>query len=212
LIYDPLPRDFYARETTDVAKELLGKILVRRLPGNALLQGRIVEVEAYRGEDDPASHAHRGLTRRNAVMFQQVGLAYVYFIYGNHYCLNATARCESENAGAVLLRALEPIKGIQRMVQNRGLLKKGSVPKPTPRNSIPRLLTNGPGKLTEAMKINWKLNGTDLTSSRSELLITRDPDHTEPVDIESTKRIGVSAGRTRRWRFYMNGNEFISRP
>jgi DNA-3-methyladenine glycosylase len=210
--YNALPREFYATETIDVAKELLGKILVRRLPRRVLLEGRIVEVEAYRGTDDPASHAYRGVTERNRVMFHQVGLAYIYFIYGNHYCLNATAKSKSEKAGAVLLRALQPVKGTTRMMRNRGLSKKKLVTgiereaTPTP------LLTNGPGKLTEAMQITGKLNGIDMTDSVSELIIREDLECSSEIETVSAKRIGISEGKDKPWRFYIKNNRFVSKP
>ena len=210
--YSPLPRDFYAAETTCVAKALLGKILVRRLPRNAFLEGRIVEVEAYRGEDDPASHAYRGPSHRNAVMFQRVGLAYVYFIYGNHYCLNATARSESEMAGAVLIRALEPVKGIARMARNRDLLKKGSANGSAQNTRLSHLIANGPGKLAQAMEITVKLNGLDMTNPRSELFIIERSEGDSQVCLESSSRMGVTLGRDKPWRFYVRGNEFLSKP
>jgi DNA-3-methyladenine glycosylase len=204
-----LPLEFYSRETVDVAKELLGKTLVRRVCKGALLEGRIVEVEAYRGRDDPASHAYRGQTERNKVMFERVGLAYIYFIYGNHYCLNVTAREESEQAGAILLRALEPIKGLKYMLRNRSpkderSLRRGEVPPP------PRL-TNGPGKLTKAMQVTGKLNGSDMTDFASSLFIANHSEDADDLKIVSAPRIGIKVGKDRLWRFYIGNNRFVSR-
>jgi DNA-3-methyladenine glycosylase len=144
-------------------------------------------------------------------MFQQVGLAYVYFIYGNHYCLNATARGESAKAGAVLLRALQPLKGIPRMTWSRGLLRERVASRSAQETSPSRLLTNGPGKLAEALEITRRLNGLDLTVPESELLIREDAECTTVLNVESAPRIGVSSGKDRQWRFYLRGNEFVSR-
>lgn len=175
------------------------------------MEGRIVEVEAYSGENDPASHAYRGPTKRNSVMFQQVGLAYVYFIYGNHFCLNATARSESEKAGAVLLRALEPITGIEKMTRNR-LFSKDKSTNRVERESMPLTqLANGPGKLAKAMLVTGKLNGMDLTNPTSILYIREDHEYIPELEVVATKRIGISAGEERHWRFYVRGSVFVSR-
>src|SRR5689334_10561585 len=131
----PLPRSFFARPPRRVARELLGKVLVRQDSGT-LLSARIVEVEAYLGEKDAAAHAAAGQTLRNAVLFGPPGHAYVYFIYGNHYCLNVS--CEAEgSAGCVLFRALEPLTGIEAMARARGITVQG------PRDLTK--LTSGPG-------------------------------------------------------------------
>jgi len=134
-----LPRSFYARNTVKVAKDLLGKTLVRKT-GGKIISGIITETEAYRHADDPASHAFGGLTDRNKVMFGHVGIAYVYFTYGMHYCVNAVARSDSYDAGAVLIRSISPKLGINEMIKNRKI------------KSITNL-TNGPAKLTQAMQI-----------------------------------------------------------
>lgn len=131
-----LTRDFYVRDTVRVARELLGTRLVR-VKGRSRMVGRIVEVEAYRGSDDPASHAFRGLTPRNEPMFGEPGHAYIYFTYGNHYCLNVTAK-KSGTPGAVLIRALAPLRGLETMRQLRPAVSDIE-------------LTNGPGKLTKAL-------------------------------------------------------------
>ena len=148
------PREFYARGTVKVAKGLLGKRLVR-VRGKNRMVGRIVEVEAYRGFDDPASHAFRGLTPRNAPMFGEAGHAYVYFTYGNHYCLNITTQ-DVGTPGAVLIRAIEPLEGLGTMRRLR--------PKVPDSN-----LANGPGKLTKALGIDMSLNKIDMTKLRATL-------------------------------------------
>jgi len=190
----PLPRGFYTRETLTVAEELLGKKLVR-YTNNTRLVGKIVEVEAYRGSDDPGSHAYRGMTPRNRLMFRKGGFAYVYFTYGMHYCFNVVT--ERQNApGAVLVRALEPLNGIETMRRNRG-------------NKNLLNLTNGPAKLTEAMNITKKQNGLDLTRSK-ELLIC-EPNVKENFEIVTTKRIGIKVGVDKLWRFCIKDNKFVSR-
>jgi DNA-3-methyladenine glycosylase len=205
-----LPIEFYSRETVDVAKDLLGKSLVRHVRKSVVLEGRIVEVEAYRGRDDPASHAYRGQTERNKIMFERVGLAYIYFIYGNHYCLNVTARRESEQAGAVLLRAIEPIRGIKCMLRNRGE-KEERAPRRGEKVAPPLHLANGPGKLTEAMQITRKLDGADMTDCDSALFIGEHAEGADDLQIVSTPRIGINLGKDRLWRFYIRDNRFISR-
>src|SRR5271155_1980874 len=139
----PLNRAFFARNPRRVARELLGKVLVRN-SGKLHLAARIVEVEAYLGENDPAAHAAAGNTARNSVLFGPPGHAYVYFIYGNHYCLNVS--CEREGkAGSVLFRALEPLLGIEEMARSRNI----ALQKP---HDLPRL-TSGPGRLAEAFAV-----------------------------------------------------------
>src|SRR3954453_6093943 len=154
-----LSRRFFARDAKTVARALLGKVVVRR-NGRKVLAGRIVETEAYLGVEDPAAHAYSGRTPRNEVLFGPPGHAYVYFIYGNHYCLNFS--CEPEGkAGCVLIRALEPLQGIEQMVRLRGL--KFDEP-PTAFKDL-RLLTSGPGRLCQAMAITRaRDNGKDVCS------------------------------------------------
>jgi DNA-3-methyladenine glycosylase len=189
-----LPRRFYTRNTLTVAEKLLGKHLVRYTRGSEMV-GRIVEVEAYGGSGDPGSHACRGMTPRNQLMFRKGGFAYVYFVYGKHYCFNVVT--EKQNVpGAVLIRALEPIKGIEPMKKNRRA-----------RNVLN--LTNGPGKLAEAMNITGKQNGLDLTKSK-ELFICK-PEEKERFEVVSTKRIGIKVGVDKPWRLYIKNNMFISR-
>ena len=189
-----LPSSFYTCDTLTVARELLAKRLVRRIEESELV-GRIVEVEAYGGADDPASHAYRGMTPRNQVMFGKGGFAYVYFTYGKHYCLNVTTEKEGV-PGAVLIRALQPVSGIEMMRRNR-------------RRKRLRYLTNGPGKLTEAMGITKRQNGLDLTKG-GELFI-REPQVEEDFEEVSTGRVGIRVGVEKPWRFYIKSNSFISR-
>src|SRR6266568_763871 len=147
-----LPRTFYEREPSEVAPALLGKLLIRKLR-KKILVGRIVEVEAYLGNADPAAHAYAGMTARNAVLFGPAGHAYVYFIYGMYYCLNFS--CEPKGmAGCVLLRAIEPISGLEEMARLRRVPLKGA----------PGRLTGGPGKLCQALDITRSaINGVDVT-------------------------------------------------
>lgn len=182
-----LPREFYARETVKVAKELLGKNLVRK-KGNEIISGIIIETEAYRYKDDPASHAFRGMTERNKAMFGQVGRAYVYFTYGMYYCVNAVARSEDMLAGAVLIRALKPVKGVSIMKKNRKTTNLTN-------------LTNGPAKLTQALKINKMQYGVDL-SKKNELFITEGLNLRKKILV--CKRIGIKNGIDKLWNFKIN--------
>jgi len=190
----PLPRSFYDKGTVTVARKLLGKRLVR-VRGRVELIGRIVEVEAYRGRDDPASHAYRGKTPRNMLMFGEPGYAYIYFTYGNHYCLNVTTQRPGV-AGAVLIRAVEPLNGLSLMRR----LRPG----------VPDLqLTNGPGKLTKAFAIDKLLNEIDLT--RLGHLFIGQPRSESTFVIERSPRIGITLGNERLWRFYIKSNPYVSR-
>lgn len=195
----PLPRAFFARNPRRVARELLGKVLVRD-DGKLRLAARIVEVEAYLGENDPASHSAAGNTARTAVLFGPPGYAYVYFIYGNHYCLNVS--CEPEGkAGGVLFRGLEPLAGIEEMARARDIELHG------PRD-LPRL-TSGPGRLAEAFGITRaRDNGSDLTSPKSGLWIGDDGFPAGKIEI--TPRIGISKAADRRLRYILAGNPFVS--
>jgi DNA-3-methyladenine glycosylase len=195
----PLDRAFFARPPRRVARELLGKVLVRELP-QARLEARIVEVEAYLGERDPASHAAPGLTPRNAIMFGPAGFAYVYFIYGMHYCLNVS--CQREGlAGAVLFRALEPLVGMEEMARARKISLHGEADL--------RKLTSGPGRLAEAFGITRQRdNGCDLTSPASGLWIGDDGFRARNVLI--TPRIGITKAAEERLRYILGGNRFVS--
>ena len=188
-----LPRSFYLRPTLTVAKDLLGKTLVRKI-GKKILAGKIVEVEAYLGEKDPASHAFRGKTKRNEVMFRKGGHLYVYFTYGMHFCANVVT--EGDGIGhAVLLRAVEPVHGIEEMQRMRGGKGAGMN------------VTDGPAKLCEAFDIARDQNGTDLLGK--EIFIA----HGEKIPkskIASSRRIGIRKGVEKRWRFFIKNNGYVS--
>lgn len=193
-----LPRGFYLHPPDIVARQLLGKLLVRRYEGRRLV-GRIVELEAYFGLDDPAAHAFVGKTARNAVLFGPPGFAYVYFIYGMHFCLNIS--CEPEgHAGSLLLRALEPVEGIETMARLRGLAPDAN----------PRLLASGPGRLCQALGITREThNGIDVTSARSGLHV--EDDGFVPGEIAASPRVGITKAAERPLRFLLAGNRFVSR-
>src|SRR5437588_6723967 len=167
-----LPQNFYARDPRIVARELLGKILIRTLSRRAKvnhISGRIVEVEVYLGEGDLAAHAAAGKTARNEVLFGPPGHAYVYFIYGVHYCLNFSCMPEG-NAGSVLLRAIEPLQGIEQMARARNI-----APERLRSISGLRLLTSGPGRLCEALDITREaFNGVELYTAKSRLKVVDD--------------------------------------
>jgi DNA-3-methyladenine glycosylase len=198
-----VPRAFYSRDPRRVARELLGKILVR--DGTPRLTARIVEVEAYLGEKDPASHSAAGNTARTSVLFGPPGHAYIYFIYGNHYCLNVS--CEpAGQAGGVLFRALEPLSGLKEMAQGRGL--EIHDPK-NPASKDLLKLTSGPGRLCEAFNITRaRDNGGDLTSSANSLWIGEDG--TRVRGIRTSPRIGVTKAVDKPWRYFLHGNPFVS--
>jgi len=195
----PLARAFFARDPRRVARELLGKILVRQ-DDSVRLTARIVELEAYLGESDPAAHAAAGRTARNAVLFGPPGYAYVYFIYGNHYCLNVS--CEREGkAGGVLFRALEPLEGVAEMARAR------DVTIASPKDLLK--LTRGPGRLSEAFGITrLRDNGGDLTSQGSGLWIGDDGYRSRQICM--TARIGITKAADRRLRYFLRGNAFVS--
>ncbi len=192
---DLVKRIFYENDTLTVARDILGKVLVRRTSED-LLMGRIVETEAYRGVDDPASHSYRGRTKRNEVMFGMPGVTYVYFTYGNHYCLNIVTE-QKEVPAALLIRALEPLAGIEVMKKNRGLSRITD-------------LTNGPGKLTKAFQIIYEHNGIDVTDPSSPIVIY-EPSENKDFNVVQTTRIGIKVATERPWRFYIRGNPYVSR-
>ena len=193
-----LPRSFFLDPPDVVARKLIGKVLVRQYEGRRLA-GRIVEVEAYFGLDDPAAHTFIGKTPRNAVLFGPPGFAYVYFIYGMHFCLNFS--CEPDGqAGGVLLRALEPLENLGRMAELRGLDPDAN----------PRLLTSGPGRLCEALGITRAThNGVDVTSRRSGLWV--EDDGFACGDLDVSPRVGIRKAADRPLRFALAGNRFVSR-
>lgn len=193
-----LPTSFYRLPTEAVARNLVGNTLVRtiRIKDEVVrLAGRIVETEAYGYDDDPASHARMGPTPRNRVMFGEVGRAYVYFTYGNHFCLNVSARSAKVKAGAILIRAIEPIEGVEMMRKFRPVEEILS-------------LTSGPAKLTQALNIRLALNGVDMTDPTSEIYIEVGK---KPENIVATPRIGISRATDREWRFVDPSSPYVSR-
>ncbi|NND86921.1 MAG: DNA-3-methyladenine glycosylase [Nitrosopumilus sp.] len=179
-----LPREFYLEDTVLVAKNLLGKRIVRKI-GRHEMSGIIVETEAYKHKGDPASHAFRNITDRNKAMFGEVGYAYVYFTYGMHYCFNVVARNTKNIAGAVLIRAITPEKGMKRMIENRNI-------------SDIKNLTNGPAKLTQALEITKEHYGVDLTKN-SKLFITDGIENDR--EIIKSSRIGIKEATEKLWNF-----------
>ena len=186
-----LPASFYDREPERVAREVLGKIIV-----HGRTAGRIVEVEAYLGLEDLAAHASRGLTNRTRVIFGPPGHAYVYLIYGMYECLNLVAEPEGK-AGCVLVRALEPVSGLERMRKRRPAARKVED------------LCSGPGKLTLAMGITRALNGAPVT--RGDLTV-RAPASSDRFEIAVSPRIGITQSADWPLRFHIAGNRFVSKP
>lgn len=190
-----IARPFYEQPTVQVARQLLGKYLVRKHPDGKSV-GRIVETEAYVGGKDLACHASRGRTARTEVMFGRAGHAYVYFIYGMYYCLNIVTEAV-DHPSAVLIRALEPVDGVDVMKARR-------------QTEVLRNLASGPGKLCQAFAIDKALNGADLT--RNVLYV--DDRGEPPPGILATPRIGVDYAGTwkdKPWRFLIRGSEFVSK-
>ncbi len=178
-----LPKEFYQKDTVIVAKNLLGKKLVRKI-GNYEMSGIITETEAYGHKDDPASHAFTKITDRNKVMFGDVGISYVYFTYGMHYCFNVVAKNSKTHAGAVLIRGIKPDQGITKMQRNRNVKKI-------------KELANGPAKLTQSLEITKEHYGLDLTK-KSKIYIT------EGVKVEKitkSARVGIRKGKEKLWNF-----------
>lgn len=178
-----LPREFYQENTVTVAKKLLGKRIIRKI-GRQEISGIITETEAYRHKDDAASHAFRKMTERNKAMFGNVGMAYVYFTYGMYYCFNVVARHPKTKAGAVLIRAIKPEKGIEIMQKNRKIQNWTNI-------------SNGPAKLTQALEISKKEYGIDLTNN-SKLFITHG---IKPKKIIASSRIGIKDATDKLWNF-----------
>jgi DNA-3-methyladenine glycosylase len=198
-----LHRDFFNRDPRAVARELLGKLIVRR-EGRKQLAGRIVEVEAYLGAGDLAAHAAAGNTARNAVLWGPPGHAYVYFIYGMHYCLNISCLPEGD-AGCVLIRALEPVSGIREMAKARGLADLDL----TSMREL-RKLASGPGKLAEALGITRpRDNGKDMLSPKSDLVAMDDGFRVTEVAV--TPRIGITKSAEMPLRYVIAGNHFLSK-
>ena len=193
------PRKFYARSVLDVAPGLLGCILIRKASDGLVLAGRIVEVEAYRGDgSDPSAHSHRGPTERNRSMFGPPGHLYAYSIYGIHTCINIV--CEPRDSGsAVLIRALEPLLGLEGMRLNRGL----------PTGAHGPLLTSGPGRLAQAMGFSLADDGRTL--NRTDLCIRAPRPEDPPLKLAKGPRIGISKAMDLPYRFYAEGNPWVSR-
>ena len=188
-----LKEGFYLQSCLKAAKELIGKVLVRK-KGRKIYRGIIVETEAYLGDKDAASHSFNGKTKRNEHMFGRGGTAYVYFTYGNHYCVNAVIG-KPGVAHAVLIRAIEPVKGIEAMKKNRGT------------DNIYELCS-GPGKLTKAMEITGELNGASLLGNE---IYIAEPDAAKKHKIAKTKRIGITKNADVLYRFIDSESPFVSR-
>jgi len=228
-----LKADFFNRDPRRVARALLGKLVVRKTP-HGILAGRIVETEAYLGQGDAAAHTAAGKTARNAVLFGPPGYAYVYFIYGNHYCLNVS--CLPDGVpGGVLFRALEPVSGIEQMAKARGIeIVEQRAPTPVQAErgsavaggrgnsglattkesdlkkiSLLKKISSGPGRMAEALQITRERdNGKSLVSPRSDLSVVDDGYRVRKVTV--TPRIGIKKSADRRLRYFIAGNPFVS--
>ena len=204
-----MPRIFFDRRPQLVARQLLGKLLVRRAEDDSLIAGRIVEAEAYLGADDAAAHSAAGRTQRTAVIFGPPGHAYVYFTYGMHYCMNVS--CEPEGrAGCVLLRALEPVTGLEEMVRNR----KMQIPRSARNDNVDertlRVLCSGPARLCQALGIDRpRDNGKDLLTPDSDLQLWDDGFRVKKI--VATTRVGITKSAELPLRFYISGSAYISR-
>lgn len=196
-----LKEEFFNRDPRRVARALLGKLLLRNTPG-AVLAGRIVETEAYLGKEDAAAHSFPGITPRNAVMFGPPGRAYVYFIYGNHYCLNVSCLPRGI-AGAVLFRALEPVVGIDKMAAARGLTFDDKTDL--------RKISSGPGRMAQALGVTRSRdNEKNFVSAKSDLRIGDDGYRVRRVT--ATTRIGITKAAEMPFRYLIAGNRFVSGP
>jgi DNA-3-methyladenine glycosylase len=189
-----LPRSFFARPSPDVAPDLLGRVLVHTLPSRRVVAVRLVETEAYQ-EDDPASHSYRGPTARTNVMFGPPGRLYVYFTYGMHFCMNVVTGRNGEGS-AVLLRAGEPVAGIEQMRALRGA-------------DDLRSLCSGPGRLCQALAVARDADGADLVRGASLALF--EGESVEADRISVTTRVGIRNAVERPWRFFETDNTFVSR-
>ncbi|RPI18393.1 MAG: DNA-3-methyladenine glycosylase [Ignavibacteriae bacterium] len=191
--YRRLNKDFFLRSTINIAKELVGKIICRKW-GNRTLMGMIVETEAYPGINDPASHTYIGKTKRNESMFEEGGIAYVYFTYGNHYCFNVVTGLKDKGSG-VLIRGVEPLDGIDIMMNNRNVTDIYN-------------LTNGPGKFAHAFGIDKNLNAADLLNGNDIFLLESEEDIKHKI--AKSKRIGITKNTEKLYRFYIIDNPFVS--
>ena len=200
-----LQQDFFNRDPRKVARALLGKLLVRKTP-HGILAGRIVETEAYLGQDDAASHSAVGRTNRNAALFGPPGHAYVYFIYGNHYCLNVS--CLPDGVpGGVLFRAFEPVAGIERMADARGI--ELATAADHRKISDLRKISSGPGRMAEALDVTRaRDNEKDFMSPRSDLRLVDDGYRVRRITV--TARIGITKSADHPLRYFIAGNPFVS--
>ncbi len=198
---------FFSRDPRKVARQLLGKLLIRKT-SSGILAGRLVETEAYLGEGDYAAHSAAGKTRRNAVLFGPPGYAYVYFIYGNYYCLNVSCLPDGV-AGGVLFRALEPVAGIEQMAAARGFDYPHKFGTDTEKISYLKKITSGPGRLCEAFDVTRERdNGKSFVSPRSDLQLVDDGFRVSRVII--TPRIGIVKSADDRLRYLIAGDPFVS--
>lgn len=191
--------EFYCRNVLTVAKDLLGKILVKEDPG-VYYAAKIVEVEAYEGETDEAAHSHKGETPRNKVMFNHGGFLYVYLSYGIHHCCNIVTGIAGKGS-AVLIRAVEPIEGIEKMIFNRFGNK-------SPDETQKIHLTSGPGKVCKALDINLSHSGLDLTGNKVYII---NKSKLKKSEIGMSERIGITKSVDLQWRFFIKGNPYLSR-
>jgi DNA-3-methyladenine glycosylase len=193
-----LDYDFYQKDAVSVAKDLLGKILVRKIKGKQI-KVKIVDTEAYMGAEDKASHAYNNRqTKRTKTMFGRAGVAYIYLIYGMYHCFNIVT-AEVDNPHAVLIRAVEPVEGLQFIKENRKI-----------KSEKIEYLTNGPGKLSQALKIDKSLDGCNLVKSNKLYLINNKD---ENIKIEAATRVNIDYAeeyKNKKWRFYIKENKFIS--
>ena len=194
-----LKKSFYRREVIVVARDLLGKVLVKS-NGKEILAGKIVEVESYHGDIDAAAHSYGGVTKRNEIMFEAGGYLYVYFTYGAHHCCNVVTGKKGQGT-AVLIRAIEPIIGLNRMITNRFERKLKN------EKEIFNL-TSGPGKVCQAFKLDRSHSGTDLTGNKIFIL---NGEKIKSRDIGISKRIGITRSVDLPWRFFIKDNPYLSR-
>jgi len=194
-----LKKSFYRRGVIVVAKELLGKILVKS-QGKEILAGKIVEVEAYHGDIDEAAHSYGGVTKRNEIMFEAGGYLYVYFTYGAHHCCNVVTGKKGQGT-AVLIRAVEPVVGLTSMIKNRFGRKLKN-------DKEIFNLTSGPGKVCQAFNFDRNQSGTDLTGKEIFIL---GGEKVKRKDIGVSKRIGITRSVDLPWRFFIKDNPYLSR-
>jgi len=194
-----LKKSFYRRGVIVVAKELLGKILVKS-QGKEILAGKIVEVEAYHGDIDEAAHSYGGVTKRNEIMFEAGGYLYVYFTYGAHHCCNVVTGKKGQGT-AVLIRAVEPVVGLTSMIKNRFGRKLKN-------DKEIFNLTSGPGKVCQAFNFDRNQSGTNLTGKEIFIL---DGEKVKRKDIGVSKRIGITRSVDLPWRFFIKDNPYLSR-